>query len=113
MRKIYMTTFVILFSSFFLSNSLSAQGAFGKGDVSVNAGFSLGLIGYGYAGYGSTGFALPLTANVEFALNNRLGVAPYAGFLSRSYGTTGDLYRFTSIAFGGQADLHLSALINN
>ncbi len=98
MRIVYRTLLVFCLS-LSATPALYSRDAFEKGDISVNAGFSIGVIGYSFTGYGSSGFPLPVTANVEYALTDRIGVAPYLGFLSRSYGTTGDMYTFTSVSF--------------
>ena len=113
MKKIILTLYFIFSLLLIAMNPARSQGVFKKGDISVNAGFGLGLIGYAYPAYGSSGFPLPLTANVEFGITNHIGLAPYLGYLSRSYGSPGSMYKFSSFAFGGQANIHLSPIINN
>lgn len=109
MKKIY---FLIFSGIVLLSSPLLAQGIYQKGDISVNAGFSLGLIGYGYGYYGSAGFAIPLTANVEYGLNEMIGLGPYVGYMRRSYGSIDNRTSFTAIAIGGQAVFHVTPLLN-
>src|ERR1700750_1435623 len=84
-----------------LSNPAKAQ--YEKGDLLVNAGISLGLLGYSYAGYGNASFALPLNASVEYSINDKLAVGPYLGYFSRSYAySTSYRDRFSVISFGGR-----------
>lgn len=110
MKKI----FYLLLSGLLLLNSpaFSQSAVYNEGDISVNAGLSLGVIGYGFGHYGSAGFPVPLTVNVDYGLTDIISVGPYIGFLRRSYGPSGDRYSFNSFAFGGHAMLHASPLLN-
>jgi hypothetical protein len=109
MKKIF---YLLLSGLLLFSSPVLSQGLYEKGDISVNAGISLGLIGYGFGYYGSGGFAVPLTANLEYGLNEMITVGPYVGYLRRNYGDVGSRYSFTSIAFGGQAVFHVTPLLN-
>lgn len=110
MKKI----FYLLFSGLLLiaSPAFSQSAVYNEGDLSVNAGLSLGVIGYGFGYYGSAGFPVPLSVNVDYGLTDMISVGPYLGYLRRSYGSVNDRYSFTSIAFGGHAMLHASSLLN-
>src|SRR5688572_30807758 len=82
-----------------------------KGNLTVSAGISFGLIGYGYGYYsGASGF-LPVFANAEYSVNDKFAIGPYAGFYSRSY-SNGDL-KFTSLSFGGRGTFHASNFLND
>lgn len=96
----------------FSSPAFSQRAAYNEGDITVNAGLSLGVIGYGFGYYGAGGFPVPLTVNVDYGLTDLISVGPYLGYLRRSYGHSGDRYSFNSIAFGGHAMLHASPLLN-
>ena len=69
-----------------------------KGDIAVNAGFSFGLIGYGYGYYGNASGFLPVLLNVEYSINDKFAIGPYFGMYSRSYGA-GE-YKFRAMSFG-------------
>jgi hypothetical protein len=112
---IHMKNKQLLFLSL-LVTALCAQpvhAQFEKGDVLVNAGISFGLIGYSYAGYGNSSFALPLNASVEFSINENLAVGPYLGYFSRSYSYS-STYRdkFSVMSFGGRLSFHASGFLN-
>ena len=81
-----------------------------KGNISVNAGFSFGLIGYGYGVYGDSRGFLPLSLNLEYNLNDKFAIGPYVGMYSRSYGD-GD-YKFRALSFGGRGTFHASDFLN-
>lgn len=103
MKKI-ITTIVLVVASI-LSNA-----QYQKGNVTVNAGFSIGLIGYSYGYYsGASGF-VPIFANVEYSVNEIFAVGPYVGFYTRSY-VNGD-FKFTSISLGARGTAHLSGWLN-
>ena len=110
MKKIYY--FLLLPAFLLLSSPTFGQVFEGKGDLSVNAGLSLGVIGYGYGTFGSAGFPIPLSANLEYGIHEMISVGPYLGYLRRSYGPAGDRYRFTSFAFGAQGVFHASPFLN-
>ena len=105
MKKIY----YLLLSAFLLfSSSATAQVFEGKGDLSVNAGLSLGVIGYGYGGLGSAGFAVPLTANLNYGIHEMFSVGPYLAYMGRSYGST----TLSAFGFGAQGTFHASPFLN-
>ena len=81
-----------------------------KGDWTANAGFSFGLIGYGYGYYGSSSGFLPISLNVEYSVNETFAVGPYVGMYSRSYGS-GD-YRFRAMSFGARGTFHANEFLN-
>lgn len=89
-----------------------AYAQYQKGDILVNAGFSLGTFGYGYGLYGSSGGFLPVTANVEYSIDDKFGLGAYAGIYSRSYKYLTYKDRFTALSFGARGTLHASALLN-
>jgi hypothetical protein len=101
-------TLLLSLALFAIFSKASAQ--YEKGDLTLNAGFSFGLIGYGYGYYGSASGFVPLSANLEYSVNEKFAVGPYLGFFSRSYGN-GD-FRFTSLSFGGRGTWHASSFLN-
>lgn len=112
MKRIY---FLMIFGIVLLTNPAAGQVFQGKGDLSVNAGLSLGIIGYGGYGYGSAGFPIPITVNVDYGIHEMISVGPYAGYLSRTYGqrTSTNRWRFTSLAFGVHGAFHASSFLND
>jgi hypothetical protein len=91
-----------------------AKAQYEKGNILVNAGISLGLIGYSYAGYGNSSFALPLNASVEYSINENVAVGPYLGYFSRSYSYSSTYRdRFSVISFGGRLSFHASRFLND
>jgi hypothetical protein len=89
----------------------SAYSQYNKGDVTVNAGLSVGLIGYGFGYYGGASGFVPLYANVEFSITPQWSVGPYIGYYGRSY-SDGDL-RFMALSFGGRGVFHASEFLND
>ena len=104
-------TFLLIF---FGASSVGAfaQSQYQKGDILVNAGLSVGTFGYGYGLYGSSGGFLPVTANLEYSINELFAVGPYAGIYSRTYKYLTYKDRFTALSFGGRGTLHASGLLN-
>ena len=82
-----------------------------KGDVTVNGGFSFGLIGYGYGYYGGARGFLPVSVNLEYSVSEAFAIGPYVGMYSRSYGA-GD-YRFRALSFGARGTFHASEFLND
>lgn len=109
MKKFY---YFLISGLLLFSSPAVAQVFEGKGDLSVNAGLSLGVIGYGFGYYGSSGFPIPLTVNVDYGVHEMISVGPYLGYLRRSYGLAGDRYSFTSLAFGVQGVFHATPFLN-
>jgi hypothetical protein len=87
----------------------SAKAQYEKGDILINPGISLGVIGYNYYGSGYSGF-LPLTVNVEYSINDKFSVGGYGGYYSRSYKSID--YRFTALSFGARGTFHASGVLN-
>lgn len=111
MKKIYL--FILVISLVSLSGTAQAQGAaFRKGEISVNPGLSLGVIGYGYGYYGSMGFALPVIVSVGYGVTENISAGAYLGYMGRSYGPAGYQDRLTVISFGAQGAFHASAFLN-
>lgn len=112
MKRIY---FLFIAGLMLFTSPAVGQVFQGKGDLSANAGFSLGVIGYGgWGGFGSAGFAIPITVNVDYGVHEMFSVGPYVGYLSRSYGSRTSTYswRFTSLAFGVHGAFHASSFLN-
>lgn len=109
MKKIL---YILICGLFLLSIPAKSQVFEGKGDLSVNAGISLGVIGHGYGYYGNAGFAIPLTLNVDYGVHEMFSVGPYLGYMNRSYGPSGSRYSFTSFAFGAQGVFHATPFLN-
>jgi hypothetical protein len=92
-----------------LMTSFSAHAQYNQGDLTFNAGLSFGLIGYGY-GTHSGGFP-PISANLEYSLDDRFAIGPYIGYFSRSYNNsywTG----FSVFNFGARGTFHATPQIN-
>mgnify|MGYP006189517033 CR=1 FL=1 len=111
----YLTTFNA--SAQNSENSKSSGKAYSEGDVSLNAGISLGTIGYGW-GYGwSSSFSLPLTATLDIGVHEYFSVGGYAGYMGRSYKDAwgGRTYKhtFRSYNFGVQGTFHASSFLNS
>jgi hypothetical protein len=114
MKKIRSIQLFLLTSILLINTNFSkAQEVkvFEEGDLSVNMGMSFGLIGYNY-GYGSRSFPLPITANVEYGVNEYLGVGGYIGYLGMNYGTTGNEYKYRNYSFGVQGVFHATPILN-
>lgn len=109
MKKI-ITILAILLGGF--STGALAQTQYQKGDILVNLGLSVGTFGYGYGLYGSSSGFLPITASVEYSVNDLVSVGPYAGIYTRTYKYFGYKDRFTALSFGGRGTLHASSLLN-
>ncbi len=94
--------------------SFNAQAQYAKGDITASAGISLGLIGYGGYGYlgGSYSGFLPLTANVEYSINDAFAIGGYAGYYGRSYKDAGYRNRFSVTSFGARGTYHATPVIN-
>jgi hypothetical protein len=105
------TKFTLLFYCCFIATLGSAQ--YSKGDIAVNAGISLGLIGYSYGWYGNSSFALPLNVNLEYSINDKIAVGPYLGYFSRAYSYGSYKDRFTVMSFGGRLTFHASQFLND
>ena len=101
---------VLLLSLAFIAVFSKVSAQFEKGDLALNAGFSFGLIGYGYGYYGAGSGFLPISVNLEYSVNEKFAVGPYVGFFSRSYGA-GD-FRFTALSFGGRGTFHATPFLN-
>lgn len=99
------------------NGNTSRKLAYQEGDVSINAGISLGLIGYGW-GYGwNHSFSLPLTVNVDIGVHEYFSAGGYVGYMGRSYtGSTYGGYKFKhtfrSYSFGAQGTFHASTFLN-
>jgi len=89
----------------------TASAQYEKGDLTLNAGISFGLIGYGYGYYGNSSGFLPISANLEYSVNDKFAIGPYLGMYSRSYGA-GD-YKFTALSFGARGTFHASEFLND
>lgn len=104
-----MVILLVILSGIF---STGAYAQFQKGKILVNAGLSIGTFGYGYGLYGSSSGFLPFTANIEYSLDDKFAIGPYAGIYSRTYTYAGYKDRFTALSFGGRGTLHASSLLN-
>lgn len=103
------TLFVLLLVATLIPQQSKAQ-LYEKGDILVNAGISFGLIGYGGFGSGYSGF-VPLSASVEYSINDKFGVGVFSGFVSRKYSNLYD-YRFTGLSFGAKGTFHATGVLN-
>lgn len=90
----------------------SNSAAFEKGDLTLNAGFSFGLIGYGFGYYGSRSFSVPITANVNYGISDEFSVGGYIGYYGVSYGPSDSRYRLTNFSFGAQGTFHATPFMN-
>lgn len=97
----------------------TAQAQYQKGDMLFNAGFSMGLLGYGF-GYGNASGFPALTANLEYSLDDRFAVGPYLGYFGRRYdynynwgfGSGNYEHRLSVIAFGARGTFHATSSLN-
>lgn len=111
MNKNYLLVLIISLLS--LSTTVHGQNAaFRQGEISVNPGLSLGVIGYGYGYYGSVGFALPVVVSVNYGVTENISAGAYLGYMGRSYGPAGFQDRLTVVSFGAQGAFHASAFLN-
>lgn len=93
----------------------SSNTGYEAGDLLINPGISLGLIGYGYGYFGSnySGF-LPLTLNVEYSVTEQLAFGGYIGIYSRRYKYgAGESIRLSNFTVGARATFHGTALLND
>lgn len=107
-----MKKIITLAAFLFMAFTSGAFAQYQKGDISVNAGLSLGTFGYGYGFYGSSSGFLPVTANLEYSINDRFAVGPYVGIYSRTYQYLTYKDRFTAFSFGGRGTFHASGFLN-
>ncbi|WP_040398341.1 hypothetical protein, partial [Cesiribacter andamanensis] len=108
MKKL--TTLTLFCAILMMAYGANAQ--YNRGDLTFNAGFSFGLIGYGW-GYGShSGGFVPLTANLEYSLDDRFAIGPYVGYFSRSYKSASYTDRFSVVSFGARGTFHATPQIN-
>lgn len=110
MKKIYF--FLLAGLLVFSSTAYSQNAAYREGELSINPGLSLGLIGYGFGYYGTGGFAVPLTVNVGYGITENFSVGGYVGYMSRSYGPVGSRARLTALSLGAQGSFHASPFLN-
>ena len=104
---------LLSFSQTARAQAAEGGGGFEKGDLLLSPGISFGALGYGgYAGSGS-GF-LPLSASLEYSLDDKFAIGPYLGFYSRSYNFGSGLgnYKWTSLSFGAKGTVHATTLLN-
>lgn len=111
MKYIY-TLLLICFVFLGSFSAFSQTSSFREGELSINPGFSLGLIGYGYGYYGSASFTIPVTVNVSYGITDMFSVGAYAGYMGRSYGISGYESKLTVLSFGAQGTFHASAFLN-
>lgn len=109
-KKYYLLFFGMLLM--LSSPSFSQTSSFREGELSINPGISLGLIGYGYGYYGSVSFTVPVMVNVSYGITDMFSVGGYAGYMGRSYGLLGSETRLTVLSFGVQGAFHASAFLN-
>lgn len=90
----------------------SSASGYEAGNLLVSAGVSFGLIGYGFYS-GASGF-LPLTANVEYSINDKFAVGGYVGYYSRSYTYYGsDKARYSALSVGARGTFHATGVLND
>lgn len=100
-----------------MGTSQQVQAQYQQGDVLINGGLSVGLLGYNWSGYNRVGAVPAITANVEYSLDNRIAVGPYIGYFGRNYRwkATGKSHqhRFSAFAFGARGTVHATELVND
>lgn len=111
MKKIYLIVLLISFLAF-TSAAYAQSNSFRQGELSINPGLSLGVIGYGYGYYGSVGVALPVVVSVSYGVTENISAGAYLGYMGRSYGPAGFRDRLTVISFGAQGAFHASTFLN-
>lgn len=103
----------LLLAFVMLGFTSAAFAQYAKGDVVINGGLSLGLIGYNWNLYAHSSGFLPVTASVEYSLDNRFSVGPYLGYYGKSYKyMDGYKDKFTALAFGARGTFHASSFLN-
>lgn len=107
--KIYLS--ILVFLSFGAANA-QEESNYEKGDLLLNGGISFGYYGYGYLGTRSRGM-VPVTASLEYSINDKLGVGPYAGYANWNYTYTNSDYSWTFLAFGARGSFHATTLLND
>ena len=116
MKKVITSVCMLVVACLF---SFSARAQYAKGDITANLGISLGVIGYGGYGYynGGTTGSLPLSANVEYSINDQFAIGGYLGYYSRSYKYTwnGNNYRdrWSITSLGVRGSYHATPLLND
>lgn len=80
-----------------------------KGDITANLGLSMGVWSYGWGYGGSSGF-LPIYANVEYSVNDKVAVGPYLGYYGRNYKSAGASFRH--MTFGARGTFHASEFLS-
>jgi hypothetical protein len=109
MKKLFAILFVFAFAAIIPFRSQAQM--YDKGTITINPGISFGTIGFGgYGLYGTGAGFLPITANVEYSINDKFAVGPYLGYYSRRYV---DYWRYTVLSFGARGTFHASELIND
>ncbi len=108
-----MKKLILTFSLLIVLISQHAFAQYQKGDMTLNAGISVGLIGYNWGLYGNSSGFLPLSANLEYSINDMIAVGPYLGYYARSYNYgSGYKDRFSAINFGARGTFHASEFLN-
>jgi hypothetical protein len=100
----------------FLLLTTQAKAQYAKGDISLNAGISFGVIGYGgYYGSSFRGF-FPVTANVEYSIDENFAVGGFVGYYGRSYKSYNNnrdyRNRFSATSLGGRFTFHATNILN-
>jgi len=89
--------------------------AYEKGDLSLNAGISFGLIGYGYGYYGNRSFPIPLTVNANYGFGEYISAGAFLGYMRVSYSdnsfNSNYSLTFNNFSFGAQATFHASTFL--
>jgi hypothetical protein len=91
--------------------------AWNKGNITLNAGFNVGYIGYSYSGYGThTGF-IPFVFSAEYSINDQISVGGFVGVYGRrydyDYGNTKYHSSQNTFTAGFRGEFHATHLLND
>lgn len=110
----FMKTYLFLFSMLLTTTLTFAQGgraAYSPGDKTFQAGIGLGSTGHYYSGF-NYGFGVPVSAALEFGVNDYFSVGPYAAFVSYNPRRLGREFNSSTFSVGAKGSFHYLSLIN-
>ena len=88
--------------------SPSAHAQYRQGDMLLSGGLAAGVIGYGMY---NVGFP-PVTANLEYSVDDRFAFGPYIGFFTVNYKTYHAKANSTVFSIGARGTFHATSSLN-